>query len=167
MLERRKETQGQFRTWSHAVLTWLPFFLQGLPNHHWRITFINKCYELCDTYPALLVVPYCSSDDDLRRVATFRSRNRIPVSTAMNVFLRKCLLSCANSSQVIQRNTLGISMQQIIIKGLLSAKHHAEWKKIDGACLPEACNQGHRVNASNSYPGEGTSSTILHKPSAR
>nr|XP_021539090.1 myotubularin isoform X3 [Neomonachus schauinslandi] len=52
---------------------------QGLPNHHWRITFINKCYELCDTYPALLVVPYRASDDDLRRVATFRSRNRIPV----------------------------------------------------------------------------------------
>ncbi|GAB5584967.1 myotubularin isoform X1 [Prionailurus iriomotensis] len=51
---------------------------QGLPNHYWRITFINKCYELCDTYPALLVVPYRASDDDLRRVATFRSRNRIP-----------------------------------------------------------------------------------------
>ncbi|XP_036031229.1 myotubularin isoform X2 [Onychomys torridus] len=53
---------------------------QGLPNHHWRITFINKCYELCDTYPALLVVPYRTSDDDLRRVATFRSRNRIPAT---------------------------------------------------------------------------------------
>lgn len=85
----------------------------------------------------------------------------------MNVFLRECLLSCENSSQVIQRNTLGISVQQIIIKGLLSAKHHAEWEKIDGACLLEARSQGRRVNASNSYPREGTSSTILHKPSAR
>lgn len=82
----------------------LPFFLQGLPNHHWRITFINKCYELCDTYPALLVVPYRASDDDLRRVATFRSRNRIPVSTTVNVFLKDCLLSHKNSSQV--RETL-------------------------------------------------------------
>uniref|UniRef100_A0AAA9SKR1 Myotubularin n=1 Tax=Bos taurus TaxID=9913 RepID=A0AAA9SKR1_BOVIN len=53
---------------------------QGLPNHHWRITFINKCYKLCDTYPALLVVPYRASDEDLRRVATFRSRNRIPAT---------------------------------------------------------------------------------------
>uniref|UniRef100_A0A9L0KI44 Myotubularin n=1 Tax=Equus asinus TaxID=9793 RepID=A0A9L0KI44_EQUAS len=53
---------------------------QGLPNHHWRITFINKCYELCDTYPSLLVVPYRASDEDLRRVATFRSRNRIPAT---------------------------------------------------------------------------------------
>ncbi|KAG3273106.1 myotubularin 1, transcript variant X4 [Ictidomys tridecemlineatus] len=53
---------------------------QGLPNHQWRITFINKCYELCDTYPALLVVPYRASDEDLRRVATFRSRNRIPAT---------------------------------------------------------------------------------------
>nr|XP_008273256.2 myotubularin isoform X4 [Oryctolagus cuniculus] len=53
---------------------------QGLPNHQWRITFINKCYELCETYPALLVVPYRASDDDLRRVAAFRSRNRIPAT---------------------------------------------------------------------------------------
>ncbi|KAM5290730.1 myotubularin isoform 6-T8 [Glossophaga mutica] len=53
---------------------------QGLPNHHWRITFINKCYELCDTYPALLVVPFRATDEDLKRVATFRSRNRIPAT---------------------------------------------------------------------------------------
>lgn len=83
------------------------FFLQGLPNHHWRITFINKCYGLCDTYPALLVVPFRATDEDLKRVATFRSRNRIPVSTAINVFLKGCLLFHKNSSQVIQRNTLG------------------------------------------------------------
>lgn len=57
---------------------------QGLPNHHWRITFINKCYELCDTYPALLVVPYRAADEDLRRVATFRSRNRIPCLKFLN-----------------------------------------------------------------------------------
>ncbi|XP_007664017.3 myotubularin isoform X2 [Ornithorhynchus anatinus] len=52
---------------------------QGLPNGQWRITFINKRYELCDTYPSLLVVPYNSTDDDLRKVASFRSRSRIPV----------------------------------------------------------------------------------------
>uniref|UniRef100_A0AAY4BH08 Myotubularin n=1 Tax=Denticeps clupeoides TaxID=299321 RepID=A0AAY4BH08_9TELE len=52
---------------------------QGLPNDKWRITFINEKYELCDTYPTKLVVPYKASDEDLRRVATFRSRSRIPV----------------------------------------------------------------------------------------
>ncbi|TRY92951.1 hypothetical protein DNTS_016093 [Danionella cerebrum] len=52
---------------------------QGLPNSEWRVTFINRNYELCDTYPTILVVPYKASEEDLRRVASFRSRCRIPV----------------------------------------------------------------------------------------
>ncbi|KAJ0055770.1 hypothetical protein NL108_011384, partial [Boleophthalmus pectinirostris] len=52
---------------------------QGLPNNKWRITFINKNYELCDTYPTVLAVPYKSKEEDLRKVAAFRSRSRIPV----------------------------------------------------------------------------------------
>ncbi|XP_052596822.1 myotubularin isoform X7 [Peromyscus californicus insignis] len=68
---------------------------QGLPNHHWRITFINKCYELCDTYPALLVVPYQTSDDDLRRVATFRSRNRIPVLSWIHPENKMVIMRCS------------------------------------------------------------------------
>ncbi|XP_030194558.1 myotubularin [Gadus morhua] len=55
------------------------FRRQGLPNERWRITFINKNYELCDTYPTILAVPYRASEEDLRRVAAFRSRGRIPV----------------------------------------------------------------------------------------
>ncbi|XP_036380105.1 myotubularin-like isoform X3 [Megalops cyprinoides] len=55
------------------------FRRQGLPNDSWRITFLNENYELCDTYPALLAVPFKASDEDLRKVATFRSRGRIPV----------------------------------------------------------------------------------------
>nr|XP_023697469.1 myotubularin-like [Paramormyrops kingsleyae] len=55
------------------------FRRQGLPNDQWRVTFLNSTYELCDTYPSILVVPYTASDEDLRRVATFRSRSRISV----------------------------------------------------------------------------------------
>ncbi|XP_035531523.1 myotubularin-like, partial [Morone saxatilis] len=55
------------------------FRRQGLPNNKWRVTFINKNYELCDTYPTVLAVPFKSKEEDLRRVAAFRSRARIPV----------------------------------------------------------------------------------------
>ncbi|XP_075691994.1 myotubularin isoform X2 [Rhinoderma darwinii] len=55
------------------------FRRQGLPNNNWRLTFINKMYEFCDTYPPLLMVPFNATDDDLRKVSAFRSRNRIPV----------------------------------------------------------------------------------------
>ena len=47
---------------------------QGIPNESWRITKINERYELCDTYPALLVVPANIPDEELKRVASFRSR---------------------------------------------------------------------------------------------
>lgn len=68
---------------------------QGLPDRHWRISFVNQRYELCDTYPALLVVPYRASDDDLRRVATFRSRNRIPVLSWIHPENRAAIMRCS------------------------------------------------------------------------
>eukprot|EP00965_Chrysotila_dentata_P178767 5903320-Pleurochrysis_carterae.AAC.1 len=57
------------------------FHRQGLNNplSHWRITRLNENYELCSTYPALLVVPRAVSDDDVVRAAAFRSGRRLPV----------------------------------------------------------------------------------------
>ncbi|CAG9797932.1 unnamed protein product [Chironomus riparius] len=48
-------------------------------NIEWRITKINQVYELCESYPAVLAVPRAITDEDLRAVANFRSRNRLPV----------------------------------------------------------------------------------------
>ncbi|CAH6780033.1 Mtm1 [Phodopus roborovskii] len=90
--------EGHSRRDMFEILTRYAFPLAhslGLPNHHWRITFINKCYELCDTYPALLVVPYRTSDDDLRRVATFRSRNRIPVLSWIHPENKMVIMRCS------------------------------------------------------------------------
>ncbi|KAL0969988.1 hypothetical protein UPYG_G00235630 [Umbra pygmaea] len=52
---------------------------QGLPNESWTISKINSMYEVCDTYPALLVIPTSIKDDELKRVVAFRARHRIPV----------------------------------------------------------------------------------------
>ena len=54
--------------------------LQGLPNESWKITRINEEYEVCETYPAVWAVPAAISDNELKVVANFRSRGRIPVS---------------------------------------------------------------------------------------
>ena len=43
-----------------------------------RMTQANKDYGICATYPRLLVVPAATSDDDLRKVAVFRSKGRLP-----------------------------------------------------------------------------------------
>uniref|UniRef100_A0A8C7ZM18 Myotubularin related protein 2 n=1 Tax=Oryzias sinensis TaxID=183150 RepID=A0A8C7ZM18_9TELE len=53
--------------------------IKGIPNESWRITKVNDHYELCDTYPASLVVPVNIPDDELKKVAAFRGKGRIPV----------------------------------------------------------------------------------------
>ncbi|XP_035872168.1 myotubularin-related protein 1 isoform X15 [Phyllostomus discolor] len=52
---------------------------QGLPNESWKISRVNSNYELCDTYPAIIVVPTSVKDDDLSKVAAFRAKGRVPV----------------------------------------------------------------------------------------
>ncbi|XP_030216568.1 phosphatidylinositol-3,5-bisphosphate 3-phosphatase MTMR2 isoform X2 [Gadus morhua] len=52
---------------------------QGIPNESWRVTKANDHYELCDTYPSSLAVPVNIPDEDIRRVAAFRAKGRIPV----------------------------------------------------------------------------------------
>ncbi|XP_066993466.1 myotubularin-related protein 2 isoform X2 [Anabrus simplex] len=50
-----------------------------VPNDMWKISKLNENYEVCDSYPAVWAVPAQATDEDLRAVAAFRSRGRIPV----------------------------------------------------------------------------------------
>ncbi|XP_034406824.1 myotubularin-related protein 2 isoform X1 [Cyclopterus lumpus] len=52
---------------------------QGIPNESWRITKVNDHYEVCDTYPSTLAVPVNIPDEELKRVAAFRAKGRMPV----------------------------------------------------------------------------------------
>ncbi|XP_072287530.1 myotubularin isoform X1 [Pyxicephalus adspersus] len=71
------------------------FLRQGLPNNNWRLTFINEQFEFCDTYPRYLMVPFNATDDDLRKVATFRSRNRIPVLSWVHPENQSVIMRCS------------------------------------------------------------------------
>lgn len=52
----------------------LQFDLKGA----WRVSNLNKDFKLCSSYPKLLIVPACISDDTLTAVSCFRSSRRIP-----------------------------------------------------------------------------------------
>ncbi|XP_039633467.1 myotubularin-related protein 2 isoform X2 [Perca fluviatilis] len=52
---------------------------QGIPNESWRISKVNDHYEVCDTYPSTLAVPVNIPDEELKRVAAFRAKGRVPV----------------------------------------------------------------------------------------
>eukprot|EP00468_Gymnochlora_sp_CCMP2014_P000851 CAMPEP_0167739996 /NCGR_PEP_ID=MMETSP0110_2-20121227/30_1 /TAXON_ID=629695 /ORGANISM="Gymnochlora sp., Strain CCMP2014" /LENGTH=520 /DNA_ID=CAMNT_0007623837 /DNA_START=1 /DNA_END=1560 /DNA_ORIENTATION=+ len=56
---------------------------QGIKEEstQWRISTVNAQYEICESYPKLLVVPKAATDPLLRNVAKFRSKGRIPVCT--------------------------------------------------------------------------------------
>lgn len=62
------------------MVPWSDVFCQGLPNESWTISKMNSTYELCDTYPSVVVIPTNITDEDIRRVAVFRAKHRIPVS---------------------------------------------------------------------------------------
>ncbi|KAL4631405.1 myotubularin-like isoform X1 [Arapaima gigas] len=71
------------------------FARQGLPNDSWRITSLNQNYELCDTYPTILVVPKKATDEDLRKVSMFRSRGRIPVLSWIHPENQATIVRCS------------------------------------------------------------------------
>lgn len=44
-----------------------------------RETHVNTNYELCGSYPSLLIVPASVTDDEILAVSQFRSEQRVPV----------------------------------------------------------------------------------------
>jgi len=61
----------------------------------WKISSANNDYQLCDTYPAALVVPAETGHDQLRRVAAFRKRGRLPTLSWCNGSNFASLWRCA------------------------------------------------------------------------
>ncbi len=66
------------KLWSSPYNFYLEFRRMGLPNRFWRVSKLNQYYELCDTYPSLLIVPRAVNDDTVRQASKYRSRHRIP-----------------------------------------------------------------------------------------
>jgi hypothetical protein len=54
---------------------------RNCPGSKWRITHVNEDYKLCDTYPALLVVPASFPDQSVLTASRSRSNYRFPVLT--------------------------------------------------------------------------------------
>lgn len=90
------------RTQPDDVLYMIQCLIQGLPNESWTISRVNSSYELCDTYPSTLVIPTNITEEDLKRVASFRARHRVPVSLEgqqVGVFLAETLTPGAWSAR--------------------------------------------------------------------
>ncbi|KAK1171745.1 myotubularin-related protein 9-like [Acipenser oxyrinchus oxyrinchus] len=45
----------------------------------WRLSYVNKDFSVCPSYPPVLAVPKSIDDNTIRKVATFRHAGRFPV----------------------------------------------------------------------------------------
>uniref|UniRef100_A0A671MHU5 phosphatidylinositol-3,5-bisphosphate 3-phosphatase n=1 Tax=Sinocyclocheilus anshuiensis TaxID=1608454 RepID=A0A671MHU5_9TELE len=67
----------------------------GLPNESWTISKINSNYEVCDTYPALLITPTSIKEDEIKRVVSFRVKHRIPVLSWIHPETQATIVRCS------------------------------------------------------------------------
>lgn len=101
----------------------------------WRISYVNQSYSLCDTYPAVLCAPQSLSDEQLRVVANFRSRGRIPALSWVHPEAHVTLARCSQPRVV--RGT-----QRIVAPGAcrcsprLPARHRSSAPDRPGAVRP-------------------------------
>ncbi|XP_072232774.1 phosphatidylinositol-3,5-bisphosphate 3-phosphatase MTMR2-like isoform X1 [Leuresthes tenuis] len=68
---------------------------QGLPNESWAISKMNSTYELCDTYPSILVIPTNITEDDIKRGALFRAKHRLPVLSWIHPESQATIVRCS------------------------------------------------------------------------
>ncbi|KAF5307354.1 hypothetical protein FQR65_LT07071 [Abscondita terminalis] len=67
----------------------------GVNNDMWKITKINENYEVCDSYPAVWAIPAQALDEEVRMVASFRSRGRIPVLSWIHTESQATITRCS------------------------------------------------------------------------
>lgn len=112
-------------------------------NGTWRITNANADFKLCPSYPELLLVPCCISDETLQNVASFRGSRRLPAV----VWRHK------QSGAVIARS----SQPEVGWLGWRCSKDEQLLKALADACAFDRGEQIRRQNLSQS--GESTPSS--------
>ncbi|PRP80936.1 myotubularin-related protein 2-like [Planoprotostelium fungivorum] len=80
------------------------WFGVGKEGNKWKFCYDNNKYQLCDTYPKIIVVPSQATEDMLKEVANFRSKGRIPALTWMNSETGASLTRCSQPKTGISRS---------------------------------------------------------------
>eukprot|EP01117_Protostelium_nocturnum_P008288 TRINITY_DN2959_c0_g1_i3.p1 TRINITY_DN2959_c0_g1~~TRINITY_DN2959_c0_g1_i3.p1 ORF type:complete len:860 (+),score=334.69 TRINITY_DN2959_c0_g1_i3:58-2637(+) len=74
----------------------------GIPDFKWRISNVNEDLKMSNTYPPLLVVPNRVTDEELLKVAEFRSRGRIPTCVWKHAKSETVLMRCSQPGSGIR-----------------------------------------------------------------
>ncbi|XP_050008115.1 myotubularin-related protein 9 [Alexandromys fortis] len=63
----------------HSFLPEQEFELYSSATSEWRLSYVNKEFAVCPSYPPIVIVPKSVDDEALRKVAAFRHGGRFPV----------------------------------------------------------------------------------------
>lgn len=88
----------------HIYNIYEEFARMGIPDPLWRISTANYNFELCSTYPKLLVVPAIVDDQSLFNAAQFRSKARIPVLSWRNMTNNCTITRCSQPLVGLKQN---------------------------------------------------------------
>ncbi|VDN04858.1 unnamed protein product [Thelazia callipaeda] len=85
----------------------------------WRISSVNKGFQVCSSYPEMVIVPKGIGDDYLRISATFRDGGRFPVLSFYHKETKSCLIRCGQP--LIGPVNRRCKEDETILKSLLSS----------------------------------------------
>jgi hypothetical protein len=125
----------------------------GFTSHpNWRISSVNKGFNMCPTYPELLAVPTEAlgvSDDFLRKASQYRSIQRIPTATWMHPYTHAVL---CRSSQPLVGITFSACPEDeqllLAIRGTVLQLQPQELGPTESSALHSATGESFDVNSS-------------------
>ncbi|XP_068089329.1 myotubularin-related protein 9 [Hyperolius riggenbachi] len=80
----------------HSFLPEQEFELLSSETDDWVLSYVNKDFSVCPSYPPIVIVPKSIDDESLRKVAAFRQNGRFPV---LSYYHRKNGMVIMRSSQ--------------------------------------------------------------------
>lgn len=122
--------------------------------HAYRVTDMNRNYGICPTYPTQLVVPAPITDAEIREIAEFRSKGRLPICCFVHPRNSASIWRCAQPKRGILNAQNAADDRYLAYIAQINRSQRKIWV---ADCRPE-------LNArANNFTGGGTeSSSIPH-----
>ncbi|CAD5120271.1 DgyrCDS8840 [Dimorphilus gyrociliatus] len=113
-----------------------------------RLSYVNKEFDVCPSYPQALIVPKTIDDDELRIIAKFRHLGRFPVLSYYHKETQASLMRC--SQPLVGTNNNRCKEDEKLLKAILTSSHK-------GFLIDTRSAQNSKVEASR---GKGVESDI-------
>jgi myotubularin-related protein 9 len=120
-------------------------FSKLLASDEWRVSQVNKDFEVCSSYPKSIIVPKAITDEQIIQSAHFRELNRFPVISFRNkngAILMRSSIPVQNAKrcradEAILNHVLGKSKKGFIVdtwgknkSSTETDQHYSQWRKI-------------------------------------